>query len=112
MLVKSTIFIVSISNFGIVYFKCYIFILCGKIFHLIGTLKFSNLKSSFFVNPQLLLSKKYSNQLQRKLESTLQEMKVIQEKLGKLNVYFVLGMCVGMLGSWSVCLSLDQAVLV
>ena len=32
-LVKSTIFIVGISNFRIVYFKCYIFILvCGKNF--------------------------------------------------------------------------------
>ena len=37
-LVKLTIFIVGIPNFGIVYFKRYIFILCGKKYHLIGTL--------------------------------------------------------------------------
>ena len=37
-LVKLTIFIAGIPNFGIVYFKRYIFILCGKIFRFIGTL--------------------------------------------------------------------------
>ena len=40
-LVKSTIFIVGISNFRIVYFKCYIFILRGKNFPFIGTLRVS-----------------------------------------------------------------------
>ena len=35
---KNNNFIVGISNFGIVYFKCYIFILCGKMFHVISTL--------------------------------------------------------------------------
>ena len=34
MLIKSTIFIVGISNFGIVYFKRYIFIVRGKKFSL------------------------------------------------------------------------------
>ena len=38
-LVKLTIFIVGIPNFGIVYFKRYIFILCGKQFRFIGTLR-------------------------------------------------------------------------
>ena len=37
-LVKSRIFIVGNSNFEIVYFKRYIFILCGKMFRFIGTL--------------------------------------------------------------------------
>ena len=37
-LVKLTIFIVGIPNFGIVYFKRYIFILCGKNFRFIDTL--------------------------------------------------------------------------
>ena len=40
-LVKLTIFIVDIPNFGIVYFKRYIFVLCGKqIFRFIDTLNF------------------------------------------------------------------------
>ena len=38
-LVKSRIFIVGNSNFEIVYFKRYIFILCGNIFRFIGTLR-------------------------------------------------------------------------
>ena len=38
-LVKSTIFIVGNSNFEIVYFKRYIFILCGTNFRFIGTLR-------------------------------------------------------------------------
>ena len=37
-LVKSTIFIVGMSNFGILYFKRYIFKLCRKNFRFIGTL--------------------------------------------------------------------------
>ena len=37
-LLKSTIFIVGISNFGIVPFKRYIFIVHGKHFRFIGTL--------------------------------------------------------------------------
>ena len=40
-LVKSTVFIVGISDFGIVYFKRYIFKLCRKQFRFIGTLKTS-----------------------------------------------------------------------
>ena len=38
-LVKLKIFIVGIPNFRIVYFKRYIFILCGKKFRFIGTLR-------------------------------------------------------------------------
>ena len=38
-LIKWTIFIVGISKFGIVYFKRYIFILCGKFFLLHGHFK-------------------------------------------------------------------------
>ena len=34
MLIKSKIFIIGNSNFEIVYFKCYIFIICGKKFSL------------------------------------------------------------------------------
>ena len=39
VLAKSTMFIVGIANFEIVYFKRYIFILRGKNFRFIGTLK-------------------------------------------------------------------------
>ena len=35
--VKSTIFMLVISNFGVVYFKRYIFILCGKNFRFMGS---------------------------------------------------------------------------
>ena len=38
-LIKTTIFIVGISNFGIGHFKRYIFKLCRKKFHFIGTLR-------------------------------------------------------------------------
>ena len=38
VLIKLTIFIIGIPNFGIVYFKCYIFMLCGKIFRFIDIL--------------------------------------------------------------------------
>ena len=38
-LVKSTVFIAGISNFGFAYFKRYIFKLCLKHFRFIGTLR-------------------------------------------------------------------------
>ena len=46
MLVKSTIFIVGNSNFEIVYFKRYIFILCGENFRFVGTMKVCFLHAS------------------------------------------------------------------
>ena len=49
-LVKSTIFIVGTSNFGIVYFKRYIFILRGKNFRFISTLKYIFRKLIFLYN--------------------------------------------------------------
>lgn len=48
----------------------------------LGILICLNRRLKFILNPQLVWCQKYSNQLQRKIESTLQEMKVIQEKLG------------------------------
>ena len=48
-LIKSTTFIAGISNFEIVYFKRYIFKLCGKFFRFIGTLNLTLLSCELFI---------------------------------------------------------------